>query len=951
MFRPTSFLILSLAIFTKWTCLVTAAAVTELAPYPIDRHGWVYTTDSSDSSSSISNAFDDNTGTIWQTQYTGTVAPLPHFVSIDMNNRYLVNGFSYTPRQDGSTNGNIGTHTIETSLDGNSWTTAATGTWINDQTVKTTLFTPVIARYVRLTATTEASNTNQQASSAAELYVMTNPHATIARAGWTVSASSSQLSPQSFAASYAIDGSPNTCWKSLYINGNQPFPHYFKIDQNAITSVGGLSYLPPLDALGPNGRIGKYTIQYSLDDITWTTVTSGTWPDTQYIKFAEWTPIIARYWRLIAQSEAGNRGPWTNVAELNLLDGANQLANFVITVDSQETNASNNSAVFALDGDPTTFWHSQYNPATPLPHYYTIDMKTLLPVKALQYIPRQDGNANGNIGDHVIDVSTDGNTWTTVASGQFPDNAVVKNVIFQETVCRYVRLTAKSEAGNRGPWSSAAEFTISYDATYVPPAAQTVGQWGLTIDFPLVPVAIGAITSTGALVAWSSWNPDGSGFGGGSGQTLTAVYHPSTNEVSKIMVTNTDHDMFCPGISIDFNGRILVTGGNDAPRASLYQPTDFNWIDAPNMNTARGYQASATLSNGNIFTIGGSWSGGIFNKNGEYYNPNTNTWTALSGANVSPMLTNDAQGLYRADNHAWLFGWKNGAVFQAGPSKAMNWYTTSGNGGVTGAGTRSDTDAMCGNAVMYDAVAGKILTMGGAPSYNGVAAISTANIITINSVGAQAQVQKINDMHYKRTFANAVVMPTGKIFVVGGQDYGNPFSDDASIMYPELWDSNTLQWTVMAPMQVGRNYHSVAILLTDGTIMVGGGGLCDDCEMNHYDGQIYKPPYLFTSTGALAPRPTVISLSVYTIAIGGSITLVTDSPVTSFEIIRMSSATHTVNTDQRRIVLTPTSNGVNSYLVTIPNDAGIALPGYWMMFGINSAGVPSLARKFRISLS
>ena len=36
------------------------------------------------------------------------------------------------------------------------------------------------------------------------------------------------------------------------------------------------------------------------------------------------------------------------------------------------------------------------------------------------------------------------------------------------------------------------------------------------------------------------------------------------------------------------------------------------------------------------------------------------------------MLTADAQGVYRQDNHGWLFGWKNGYVFQAGPSKAMN---------------------------------------------------------------------------------------------------------------------------------------------------------------------------------------------------------------------------------------------------------------------------------------
>ena len=55
---------------------------------------------------------------------------------------------------------------------------------------------------------------------------------------------------------------------------------------------------------------------------------------------------------------------------------------------------------------------------------------------------------------------------------------------------------------------------------------------------------------------------------------------------------------------------------------------------------------------------------------------------------------------------------------QAGPSLQMNWYNVNAGGSTTPAGTRGDdADAMNGNAVMYDAVAGKIFTCGGAPSY------------------------------------------------------------------------------------------------------------------------------------------------------------------------------------------------------------------------------------------
>lgn len=65
-----------------------------------------------------------------------------------------------------------------------------------------------------------------------------------------------------------------------------------------------------------------------------------------------------------------------------------------------------------------------------------------------------------------------------------------------------------------------------------------------------------------------------------------------------------------------------------------------------------------------------------------------------------------------------LFAWKGASVFQAGPSKAMNWYSTIGMGSQVAAGPRAgDGDAMCGNAVMYDATAGKILVIGGSIDY------------------------------------------------------------------------------------------------------------------------------------------------------------------------------------------------------------------------------------------
>ncbi|KAL8868405.1 MAG: hypothetical protein Q9174_005016 [Haloplaca sp. 1 TL-2023] len=402
--------------------------------------------------------------------------------------------------------------------------------------------------------------------------------------------------------------------------------------------------------------------------------------------------------------------------------------------------------------------------------------------------------------------------------------------------------------------------------------------------------------------------------------------------------------MFCPGISLDVSGRPFVTGGNDAAKLSIYDPAANNWIGGPNMKIARGYQSSTTLSDGRIFTIGGSWSGGEGNKNGEVWSPASNSWSLLPGCPVAPMLTTDAQGIFRSDNHGWLFGWKSGSVFQAGPSKAMNWYTPTGTGAQKPAGLRgTDPDAMNGNAIMYDAVNGKILTVGGAPNYQDIAATRNARIITIGAPGTTASVAAIGSMSQARAFHNSVVMPDGKVFIVGGEAYPVPFSDDTSTLIPEIFNPTTSAFTSGSPMAVPRTYHSWALLLQDATIMSGGGGLCGNCATNHPNAQIYSPAYLFNADGSKAARPTINSISATSVAPGAKITVTMNRAVTSFSLVRYGSATHSVNTDQRRIPLTPTASGL-SYTVTVPNDAGVALPGPWMMFAMDSNGVPSIAK-------
>lgn len=613
-----------------------------------------------------------------------------------------------------------------------------------------------------------------------------------------------------------------------------------------------------------------------------------------------------------------------------------------------DSNQPGNDAHNVLDGDANSIWHTAYNPDAPLPHQITIDMQTSRYVNALTYQPRQDGSFNGNIGQHKIYLSNDGVNWgDPVAIGTYLNDATTKRTVFANTNARYVRVFAITEV-NGNQWTSAAEIDVE-GAPGPPPNPAGVGSWGPTIDFPLVPVAIALLPTTGKVLTWSSY--DGSYFTGSpGGKTVTATYDPNSQVVSQRLVTNTGHDMFCPGLSLDFNGRTVVTGGNDAPRTSIYDPGADNWISGPNMVISRGYQAQCTLSDGRTFVIGGSWSGGQGNKNGEIYDPNSNSWTGLAGCPVAPMITNDNGGIFRADNHGWLFGWKDGSVFQAGPSVHMNWYGTGGGGSQGGAGTRNDdADSMNGNAVMYDAVAGKILTVGGAPNYQGEpAATANAHIITIDAPFQQVTSQTINPMYYQRAFANSVVLPTGDVFITGGQVIPNPFSDDNAQFTSEIWNHVNNQFTKTSVQSAPRTYHSTAILLPDATVFTGGGGLCGNCATNHYDAQVYSPPYLYNGDGSFRGRPA-ISDAPGTARVGTTVTATANGPISEWCFVRYGSATHTVDTDQRRVVAQITGNNGNSYNIALPGDAGVMIPGWYHLFAIDGAGTPSIAKAVQVT--
>ncbi len=90
------------------------------------------------------------------------------------------------------------------------------------------------------------------------------------------------------------------------------------------------------------------------------------------------------------------------------------------------------------------------------------------------------------IGQYSISVSSDGSNWgSPVDSGTWANDHTQKYAVFTSISTRFVRLTALTESGNRGPWSSAAEINIHGEA----PAVGVGGSWSAPIGFPIVPVS------------------------------------------------------------------------------------------------------------------------------------------------------------------------------------------------------------------------------------------------------------------------------------------------------------------------------------------------------------------------------------------------------------------------------------------------------------------------------
>jgi hypothetical protein len=469
-----------------------------------------------------------------------------------------------------------------------------------------------------------------------------------------------------------------------------------------------------------------------------------------------------------------------------------------------------------------------------------------------------------------------------------------------------------------------------------------------------------------------------------NGTSRTFLWNPIT-KIRKTVVNNTTN-LFCSSHSLLPDGRLLAAGGHTRDDRwphieplgeadlNIFNPTNDTWSLANQMIKRRWYPSSVTLSNGDVLFLAGAHWDGTYNSQGlpnisqnripEIYRPSTNQVFQMA----------EAGGAFI--NYPFLHAAPNGKAVWAGPGTTPTLYYDPYANGMQGEFSNITFSGEFpyhyeGVSVLYDSAQGIILKAGGRSFVSGTVD-NTVKIINLSNVGGGWGT--FAPMTYARKFHTATLLPDGKVFVSGGTRC--PGSNDincadGAATRPEMYDLATNSWRAFAenPSRTPRVYHSVALLLPDARVLVGGGGLpaaggeiangelCVDGQLStsfncrtfgHKDIEIFSPPYLFAPNGQPAARPVITSAPAnvtynQTFFVGTS----GAGGVGSVALVRLPSVTHGMSFDQRRVALsfTATAGGLN---VTAPAGAALCPPGHYMLFVLNASGTPSVAKIIRV---
>lgn len=478
------------------------------------------------------------------------------------------------------------------------------------------------------------------------------------------------------------------------------------------------------------------------------------------------------------------------------------------------------------------------------------------------------------------------------------------------------RATAQSEDHSH-LGARAATNPSEAHAVAVPGTPGQVGRWETPIRWPVT--AIHAATlPTGKVLTLSYGDP-----GAGSN---AVVWTPSSGKFKAVPYTE---EIFCAGHSFLPDGRLYLTGGwkpTNCPTGGLDQTTLFDpatetWTGDATMQVPRYYPSNLTLGDGRILIFGG-------------YNelcrdaPKIETYSPETGLRT---LGTRAMALYP---EVQLL--TNGSVAHIGPEGKTEVFNPASKQWRSIGFTLLGEPRLHGTAFQLPGRTDSFMICGG---YATNKATPTATCETIDFSRAAPKWTQAPPMNAAKAHMNHVLLPDGTVLIVGGgqtSDYEDP------VLNPELYDPRTNSWKLLPPQQLGRMYHSTALLLPDGRVLSAGQDAVDPSGKFSGDyAEIYRPAYLFRTA-----RP-VIEEAPESFHLGDpvQVKLTQQAKVnTTAVLIGLSAVTHSVNMGQRFVPLEVTAMKGKKLSLAAPSNPSVAPPGYYMLFVLSPARIPSIAR-------
>jgi hypothetical protein len=393
--------------------------------------------------------------------------------------------------------------------------------------------------------------------------------------------------------------------------------------------------------------------------------------------------------------------------------------------------------------------------------------------------------------------------------------------------------------------------------------------------------------------------------------------------------------LYCSGHTILPDGRVLVVGGTSADTrglrsARIFDPSFKSWSATGSMAQGRYYPTTTVLPSGEILAVSGHDTTLSVVTIPEVWNGSA--WRKLTTA---PLAIPDPY--YPA-----MFVAPNGKVFLAGFPQTTRYLDVRGTGQWTTVANRKVSDRRLGSAVMY--APGKILYVGG-----GDPPTASAEVIDLNS--STPSWRSVQGMAFARRQMNATLLADGSVLVTGGTSAPGFNTQSGAVHTAELWNPKTETWKIMAAESKNRVYHSTAVLLASGRVLSSGSGEGGGIPFasSELSAQVFSPPYLFNADGTPAARPTITS-APSALSYGQSFTVQTPNAgsIVRGTLIRLSSVTHAFNESQLIYHLTFTATGSASVTGAGPTDANRAPAGPYLLFLINSSGVPSIGKIVRV---